>query len=63
MLLTVDQGNPHQQSAGGRAIAIIVIHARTNQLEDLVPFAGAILDLLKTIGAGQIAAIPGPDAT
>ena len=35
VLLTVDQGIPHEQRRGSRKLAIILIRARTNQMEDL----------------------------
>ena len=44
VLLTVDQGMPRQQNMAGRKISIIVVRSRTNQLEDLLPLAGAILN-------------------
>ena len=54
VLLTVDQGMPHQQNPAGRKLSIISIRSRTNQLEDLLPLAGAILSALETISPGQI---------
>ena len=53
VLLTVDQGIPYQQSLGGRKLSVIVIQARTNQLEDLLPFSKSILDALNEIRPGQ----------
>jgi hypothetical protein len=35
-----------------------LIHSRTNQIEDLLPFVDAILNELKTIKPGQIVSIP-----
>ena len=58
ILLTVDQGLPHQQSSAERKLSIIVIHSRTNQLEDLAPLVGAILQSLATIQPGQTIAVP-----
>ena len=58
VLLTVDQGIPHQQHFAARRLSIILVHARTNQLEDLLPFVDAILQTLKTIAPGQIVPIP-----
>jgi ribosomal protein S12 len=58
VLLTVDQGTPHQQNSATRKLSIILIHYRTNQIEDLLPFVGTILDELKTIRPGQIVSIP-----
>jgi predicted nuclease of predicted toxin-antitoxin system len=58
VLLTVDQGIPHQQFFAGRRLSIILVRARTNQLEDLLPLAGAILQTLESVQPGQTVAIP-----
>jgi len=58
VLLTVDQGIPHQQYSAGRKLSIIVVRSQTNQIEDLLPFVDAILNALKTITPGQIVAVP-----
>lgn len=57
VLLTIDQGVPHQQNLVDRRIAIVVIHARTNQLEDLIPKVEAILDALAAIRPGQVCSV------
>jgi len=54
VLLTVDQGIVHQQSLAGRKISIVSIRAKTNQLEDLLPFAEAVLDAPRAIVTGQV---------
>lgn len=59
VLLTVDQGIPHQQSGAARRIAIIVLRCRTNQMEDLLPLVSRILQQLPRVQAGQIVAISG----
>jgi predicted nuclease of predicted toxin-antitoxin system len=56
VLLTVDQGIPHQQNLAGRK-PVIQIRSRTNQLEDLLPFVEAILSTLATIVPGRIVPI------
>jgi len=61
VLLTVDHGIPHQQSATGRRLSIILIRSRTNQIEDLFPLVNTILRALETIQPGQTVAIPLPD--
>ena len=61
VLLTVDQGIPRQQSPDGRKLSIILIRSRTNQIEDLLPFACAILQALESIEHGQTIAIPFSD--
>jgi predicted nuclease of predicted toxin-antitoxin system len=53
VLLTVDQGIPHQQNLVGRKLSIIVIRSRTNQMEDLMPFVDAILNALETMTPGR----------
>ena len=57
VLLTVDQGI-HQQHSVRRKLSIILVRARTNQLEDLLPFVDAILKALNAITPGQIVWIP-----
>jgi predicted nuclease of predicted toxin-antitoxin system len=60
VLLTVDQGIPHQQSPAGRKISIILVRARTNQIGDLLPLVGAILQALETIQPGEQVAVALP---
>ena len=60
VLLTVDQGIPQQQRRGGRKLAIVLIRARTNQMEDLLPLVDAILEALQSIKPGQIVRIAEP---
>lgn len=57
VFLTVDQGIPRQQRISGRKIAIVSIRARSNQLEDLHPLAGAILAAIATIRPGELAEV------
>lgn len=54
VLLTVDQGIPHQQSFSGRQISVVLIRSQTNQLEDLLPLVEAISEALKVILPGQV---------
>ena len=58
VLLTVDQGIPHQQTTGKRKLSIVLIRSRTNQMEDLLPLVGSILRAIETITPGQTTAIP-----
>ena len=58
VLLTVDQGIPHQHHSAGRKLSIILVRSRTNQIEDLLPFVDAILNALNRITPGQIVPIP-----
>ena len=58
VLLTVDQGIPDQQHSASRKLSIMLIRSRTNQIEDMLPLADAILKALTTITPGQIVPIP-----
>jgi hypothetical protein len=58
VLLTVDQGIPHQQNPAGRKLSIILLRSRTNQIEDLLPLVDAILQTIEMIQPGQSIAIP-----
>jgi len=61
VLLTVDQGIPHQRPAARRRLSIILVRSRTNQIEDLLPLVDAILTALERIQPGEDVAIPLPD--
>lgn len=58
VLLTADQGIPHQQRSAGRRLSVILIRSRTNQIDDLLPLVDAILQSLEIIQPGQTMAIP-----
>ena len=58
VLLTVDQGIPRQQTMVGRRLSIVLIRSRTNQMEDLLPLAPAIMKALEFIQPGQNVLIP-----
>ena len=45
-LLTMDQGFEHQQNLSRRRIAILLLVARSNQIEDLAPIVPAALKAL-----------------
>ncbi|MBI3281570.1 MAG: hypothetical protein HYZ57_17215 [Acidobacteria bacterium] len=60
VLLTVDQGIPQQQRGGSRRLALILIRARTNQMEDLLPLVDAIFEALQSIKPGQTVQITEP---
>jgi predicted nuclease of predicted toxin-antitoxin system len=61
VLLTVDQGIPHQQWFVGRKLSIILIRSSTNQIEDLLQLVDAIFHALERIQPGQSVAIPSSD--
>jgi predicted nuclease of predicted toxin-antitoxin system len=55
VLLTVDQGVPHQQNLVDRKISVLVIRPVTNQMEDLLPMVAAILEALSEVRPGHVA--------
>jgi hypothetical protein len=54
VLLTVDKGMQHQQNLIGRRIAVLVIRARSNNIQDLLPHIPACLQALESIQPGQL---------
>lgn len=58
VLLTVDQGIPHQTNTAGRKLSVVLIRSRTNQIEDLLPLVDEILQALETIEPCQTVMVP-----
>jgi hypothetical protein len=58
VLITVDQGIPHQQNVGNRRIAVLVLGVPTNRLGDLIQLVPAILSRLDSIEPGQVVILP-----
>jgi hypothetical protein len=54
LLMTVDQGIPYQQNFGSKRIAILVLCAPSNRLEDLTPLVSTILIALDAIKPGEV---------
>ena len=54
VFVTLDKGFAYQQNLAGRRIAIIIISANSNRLEDLLPHARAGRDAIARIKAGEI---------
>jgi len=51
--VTVDQNLPSQQSVGS-GLAIVVLKARSNRLQDMEPLMPSLLDVLQAIKPGQL---------
>jgi len=58
VLITVDQGIHRQFAQPGRKLAIVVVRAPTNQIEDLQRFVGMIRRALESIAPGEMISIP-----
>jgi|ERR1019366_1805484 predicted nuclease of predicted toxin-antitoxin system len=54
VLVTVDQGIEYEQNLANREIALLVLGARSNQIEDLAPIIPAALAALRGIQQGKI---------
>ena len=54
VFLTVDQGIPYQQDLPGLDLALVVVKASSNDINDLRPRMPEVLRVLETIQTGQI---------
>ncbi len=54
VLVTIDHGMGYEQNLANRKIALLVLSARSNQIEDLMPIVPAALAALRNIQPGQI---------
>jgi hypothetical protein len=59
VLITVDRRISEQQELRDFAIAVVLLRAETNRLEDLRPLAGKILEKLADAPAGEISVVNG----
>jgi predicted nuclease of predicted toxin-antitoxin system len=54
VLLTADQGLPHQQNLAGLSLSVLVVRSPTNQMEDLLPLVETIQNVLNRIVPGEV---------
>jgi predicted nuclease of predicted toxin-antitoxin system len=54
VLLTTDKNLRYQQNLSGRNIAVVVMRAKTNRLQDLEPQLTACVQALQSVEPGQI---------
>ncbi len=57
VLLTVDRNMEYQQSFGGTGIAVIVIHASSNDITKLQPLMPRVLEAIPAAPRGQVTSI------
>ena len=57
--ITVDSNLAFQQNLGSLPVAVIVLHAPSNKIEDLRPLLPRLLAALASIKSGQLIAIGG----
>lgn len=56
-LLTMDSNMVHQQNLARFHIAIIVLKARSNRLEDTLPLMPKVLDALRSVKPGTLTVV------
>jgi predicted nuclease of predicted toxin-antitoxin system len=54
VLITVDQNMPNQQSLRGRSISLLVVRARSTNLDDLLVLLPDVLGALEILGPGEV---------
>jgi predicted nuclease of predicted toxin-antitoxin system len=54
VLVTVDRNIRYQQNMTGRRIAVLILRAQSNDIDDIRPHVPQALDALKAIKTGQI---------
>jgi predicted nuclease of predicted toxin-antitoxin system len=54
VFVTVDKGLPYQQNLAGRRIAIVVIRAKSNRRQDLLPHVECSRALIASILPGEV---------
>lgn len=57
VLLTVDQGIPYQQNIANLSLALVIIKAPSNDINDLRPKMSEVLRVLETIQPSQVVQI------
>ncbi len=54
VFLTADQNLPHQQNIAASGMAVIVLRARSNRIQDLRPLLPGIRQALSIVAPGQV---------
>ena len=59
VLLTMDRNLQHQQPVDRFDLAIVVLRAPTNKIEDILPLIPRVLSVLPAATRGQVTQVPG----
>src|SRR5437762_14383763 len=59
VLFTIDRNIRHQQNLAGRELAILVVRALSNDIDDIRPHIPAALEALARIQKGQLVEVGG----
>ncbi len=57
VFVTIDAGIQYQQNLSNTSLSVVLLHARSNKLEDLEPLVPALLDRLRGLGRGELVTI------
>jgi len=57
--LTMDRGIEHQQNLGGLGLAVVLLRAKSNSIEDVAPLVGDVKAALKGVQAGALYEVRG----
>lgn len=60
VLLTLDKNLPYQQDLNSRRIAILIVRAPSNRIQDLLPVLPECLTALQSIEPGQVVRVGNP---
>lgn len=60
VLLTTDRSVPYQQHVASLPIAVVVLHAATNDLEDLEPLVPGLLAVLNHVQPSTVSSVMPP---
>jgi hypothetical protein len=58
-LVTVDRNLMFQQNVAAAGVAILVVHARTNRINELRPLMVKVAAMLPTVAPGQVVHVDG----
>jgi hypothetical protein len=60
VLVTVDKSLPKQQRVFARPFGIVILRAKTNRLQDLLPLAPLLRIVVDEVCAGEVRELGGP---
>lgn len=63
VFVTMDKGIRHQQRVAGRSFAVVVLRARGNDIDTLLPLVPALLAAISAVRPGEIVAVEDLDTT
>jgi predicted nuclease of predicted toxin-antitoxin system len=57
VLVTTDKSIPYQQNMKDRAVAVVILRAKSNTIIDLFPLVTELLAVLERIGQGEVVTV------